>query len=92
MTTQQRELTALVAPAARLPAVQTFLADLRAKVATINAVFSDLMRGSRAAARLVIRRSIVLAPQWWQHAGRLGVPDCGAVWESSDQLLSEAGK
>ena len=76
---EDRQLVDLAGPAASLPAVRTFIHDLRVKAASDEAFFSDIVHGRREAAIRISKRGIVLAPQWWEHAGRLGAPDCGAV-------------
>jgi hypothetical protein len=78
--TANRELIALMSPAARLPAVQTFVKDLHTMVAIDVGILNDLLQGRDQAAIHVYEQPGALAPQWWQDAGRLGVPDCGATW------------
>lgn len=88
---QNRQLIALAGKAVGLPAVRTFIRDLATKVAIDTGFFTDLIDHRRQAATQVLRRSIVLAPQWWQDAGRLGAPDCGAVWVSAGQMIAAWG-
>jgi hypothetical protein len=85
-TSEDRQLIALTSSAAHLPPVRTFLNDLQVKMAISTGVFNDLLQGQREAALKLVRHGLVLAPQWWQHAGRIGVPDCGAVWVPAGDL------
>ncbi len=89
---ENRQLVTLTGSAASLPAVRTFITDLRAKVGFDRAMLSDLLQGAPRAALQVVRHSIVVAPRFWQDAGRLGVPDCGAVAVSAGSVASAYGQ
>ena len=90
-TSERRQLIALVTRAANFPAVRTFINDLHTKAFLSRTFFADLMQGNRQAALHIVRRQVVLAPRWWLDAGRLGVPDCGAVSVPAGQVLQATG-
>jgi glucodextranase-like protein len=83
MVDKNRQLSALAAPYRNLPAVRRFLQDMQTKLDQVGAVFRDALSGRQQAAAQVMRANTADAPRYWQDAGRLGMPNCGAIWVSA---------
>lgn len=75
---KDRQLFALTGPFLRVPGVRRFIADMKAEAARVAAYVQDLRDGNVTAAAHLLHQDLVIAPTYWQDAGRLGVSDCGA--------------